>query len=114
MFVFNPECQIHHQDSRTRREFRPLQSETDFLLASFYFEENDVPALRGVAALLQNAAVKDAITGTMGDEGYHGGFIRLAVRELGYVERRSGRRTTHPRLSKSINRQPTGRTAWIV
>jgi hypothetical protein len=66
------------------REFHPLQSETDFLLASFYFEENEVPALRGVAELLQNAAVKDAITGTLGDEGYHGGFIRLAVDELGY------------------------------
>lgn len=70
------------------RAFRPLESETDFLLAAFYFEENDVPALRGVAGLLQSATVKDAITGTLGDEGYHGGFLRLALSEIGLVERR--------------------------
>jgi Ferritin-like domain len=71
-----------------RRPFRPLESETDFLLASFYFEENDVAAVRGVLALLQSGTVRDAITGALGTEGYHGGFLRLAIHEIGLVERR--------------------------
>jgi hypothetical protein len=70
------------------RAFRPLESETDFLLASFYFEENDVAALRGVLALLQSGTVRDAITGALGTEGYHGGFLRLALSEIGLVVRR--------------------------
>lgn len=70
------------------RPFRPLERETEFLLASFYFEENDVAAVRGVLALIQSATVKDAVTGALGAEGYHGGFLRLAVSEIGSVERR--------------------------
>jgi hypothetical protein len=70
------------------RPFRPLESETDFVLASFYFEENDVAAVRSVLALLQSGTVRDAVTGAFGAEGYHGGFLRLAIGEIGLVERR--------------------------
>jgi hypothetical protein len=71
------------------RAFRPLESETDFLLAAFYFEENDVAALRGVLTLIQSDTVRDAITGALGAEGYHGGFLRLALSEIGLGERRA-------------------------
>jgi hypothetical protein len=70
------------------RPFRPLESETDFVLASFYFEENDVASVRSVLALIQNGTVRDAGTGAFGAEGYHGGFVRLALHEIGLVARR--------------------------
>ena len=43
-----------------------------------------------MAALIQSGTVKDAITGALGTEGYHGGFLRLAINpgEIGLVARR--------------------------
>ena len=39
-------------------------------------------------ALIQTDTVRDAITGALGAEGYDGGFVRLAIQEIGLVERR--------------------------
>jgi hypothetical protein len=51
-------------------------------------EENDVASVRSVLALVQTGPVRDAGTGAFGAECYHGGFLRLAIGEIGLVERR--------------------------
>jgi len=63
------------------RHFDPLGSETDFLLAAFFFEENDSPLLVGAMGGLASNALTPALASLLGDEAAHSGFIRLGLGE---------------------------------
>lgn len=61
------------------RHFSPLERETDFLLASFFFEENCSSLLVGAIGALQDNGLKSTVASLLGDEAAHSGFIRLGL-----------------------------------
>ncbi|HYZ74712.1 MAG TPA: ferritin-like domain-containing protein [Chthoniobacterales bacterium] len=61
------------------RHFDPLGNETDFLLASFFFEENCSALLVGAIGALENNDLKSTVASLLGDEAAHSGFIRLGL-----------------------------------
>ena len=61
------------------RHFDPLGREGDFLLASFFFQENCSPLLVGAIGALASNELKSTVASLLGDEAAHSGFLRLAI-----------------------------------
>jgi hypothetical protein len=71
--------QLLTTEAGLNRHFDPLGSETDFLLASFFFEENCSSLLVGAIGALQNNQLKSTVASLLGDEAAHSGFLRLGL-----------------------------------
>jgi Ferritin-like domain len=71
--------QLLTTEAGLNRHFDPLQSETDFLLASFFFEENCSSLLVGAIGALQSNALKSTVASLLGDEAAHSGFVRFGL-----------------------------------
>jgi hypothetical protein len=71
--------QLLTTEAGLNRHFDPLQSETDFLLASFFFEENCSSLLVGAIGALESNDLKSTVASLLGDEAAHSGFIRLGL-----------------------------------
>jgi Ferritin-like domain len=71
--------QLLNTEAGLNRHFDPLQSETDFLLASFFFEENCSSLLVGAIGALQSNALKSTVASLLGDEAAHSGFVRFGL-----------------------------------
>jgi Ferritin-like domain len=81
MIDFVNSFQLLATQAGLNRHFNPLGSETDFLLAAFFFEENDSPLLVGAMGGLASSALTPALASLLGDEAAHSGFIRLGLGE---------------------------------
>jgi hypothetical protein len=68
-------------------DFNPFLNEKHFLLAAYYFEENASQVLKGVIEQTLFQPLQSAAAGLLGDEAYHGGYVRLALVVAGEFER---------------------------
>jgi hypothetical protein len=71
--------QLLTTEASLNRHFDPLGSETDFLLASFFFEENCSSLLVGAIGALESNDLKSTVASLLGDEAAHSGFLRLGL-----------------------------------
>ncbi|RSV16562.1 ferritin-like domain-containing protein [Sphingomonas sp. ABOLG] len=61
--------------------FNPYANEDNFLLGAFFLQDVIVTAYKGLVALANLNATREAFTGIAGAQAYHAGFIRTAIYE---------------------------------
>jgi hypothetical protein len=71
--------QLLSSQAGLNRHFDPLGNETDFLLASFFFEENDSTLLIAAIGAIENLELRSTLASLLGNETAHDGFVRLGL-----------------------------------
>jgi hypothetical protein len=71
--------QLLSSQAGLNRHFDPLGNEKDFLLSSFFFEENGSTLLVAAIGVIENLELRSILASFLGDEAAHDGFVRLGL-----------------------------------
>jgi hypothetical protein len=80
--------------------FDPFESETNFLIGAFIFEDVGVTAYHGAATLISSKAYLDAAAGILAVEAYHAGVIRLLCYQMSLSQQCNAISDLREKLSK--------------
>jgi len=86
-------------------DFDPFESEDNFIIGAYVFEDVGVTAYHGAAPYIQEKSYLDAAAGILAVEAYHAGIIRTLMYQLGFFTQAAA--ISHLRQQLSMTKHKT-------